>query len=81
MALTVDGIPGQEFETLEGRTLFDDYFIAAINGLSVSAVSDSRNMNLDDIEGFPNILAAFALEITKAALKKREEYFSEKEKA
>jgi hypothetical protein len=74
-------LTGHKFETLEGRTLFDDYFLASVNGLSISAVSDSRNMSHDDIEDLPNILVNFAFEITKAALKKREEYFSEKEEA
>jgi hypothetical protein len=74
-------LTGQKFETLEGRTLFDDYFLASVNGLSISAVSDSRNISPDDVEDFPNILVNFAFAITKAALKKREEYFSKKEKA
>jgi hypothetical protein len=74
-------VNGESLELKAGRDLFDDYFVAAINGLSISALSGSGNIKLDDIEDLPNILVHFAFEITRAALKKRKEYFSEKERA
>lgn len=59
-------------ETLEGRTLFDDYFLAVLQGVSTSAASSVP----EDVEDIPDMLVNFSYEVATIAIKKREEYFS-----
>jgi hypothetical protein len=66
-------IPCLKHEFLEGRTLFDDYFLAVLHGVSTSAASSAP----EDIEDIPDMLASFSYEVATLAIKKREEYFSE----
>jgi hypothetical protein len=57
-------------EYKEGQNLFDDYFKAALRGVSTVAACTIAG----DV---PMKAAGFAMEIAKEAMKKREEYFSE----
>jgi hypothetical protein len=54
-----------------GKTLFDEYFIAAIQGLSVS-LSGVEGINPDDVN--LDRFVSFAFNIATAAVKKRNEY-------
>jgi hypothetical protein len=67
-----DEIPCLKYESLEGRTLFDDYFLAVLQGVSTSAASSAP----EDIEDIPDMLVNFSYEVATVAMKKREEYFS-----
>jgi hypothetical protein len=70
-------LAGQKFETLEGRTLFDDYFLAALAG--VSAIFRSDGLNQSEVEEFfPDVVITCAFDVANAAMKKREEYFAGK---
>jgi hypothetical protein len=61
--------------TLEGRTLFDDYFIAAITG--ISTIFGASGLTEDQVASlFPNVVITCAYDVAKAAMKKREEHFS-----
>jgi hypothetical protein len=64
---------GIKVETLEGRTLFDDYFLAVLQGVSTSAVSPAPEVRFEEI---PAMLVNFSYEVATAAMKKREEYFA-----
>jgi hypothetical protein len=68
-------IPGQKYEILEGRTLFDDYFLAVLHGISIDVGSHIQNIR--DIEIISDSMVNFSYEVVEAAMKKREEYFSE----
>jgi hypothetical protein len=61
--------------TLEGRTLFDDYFIGAITG--ISTIFGASGLTEDQVASlFPDVVITCAYDVAKAAMKKREEYFS-----
>jgi hypothetical protein len=71
-------IPCLKCETLEGRTIFDDYFLVVLQGVStVSACPAPKWIKYEEI---PDAIVNFSYEIARAALKKREEYFSEENK-
>jgi hypothetical protein len=70
-------LAGQKFKTLEGRTLFDDYFLAALTG--VSTIFGTNGLTQEDVEElFPDLVITCAFDVAKAAMKKREEYFAGK---
>ncbi|MDR1046634.1 MAG: hypothetical protein LBL64_02585 [Treponema sp.] len=64
-------------EVADSRTLFDDYFLAAL--ASVSAIFSSDGLTQSEVEELlPDVVVACAFDITEAAMKKREEYFAGK---
>jgi len=54
------------------RTLFDDYFLAVLQGVSTAAAASAPGGSIYD--EVPEILVSFSFDVAKAALKKREEY-------
>jgi hypothetical protein len=61
-------------EVLEGRTIFDDYFLAVLEGVSGAAACPvPKGIGYEEI---PEALVNFAYEVVKAAMRKREEHFS-----
>jgi hypothetical protein len=72
-------LAGQKFQTLEGRTLFDDYFLAALTG--ISTILGASGLTQQEVEElFPDVVITCAFDVAKVAMKKREEYFSEAKK-
>jgi hypothetical protein len=57
-----------------GRTLFDDYFLAVLQGVSTAAAAPDPDGSIYD--EIPEILVSFSFDVAKAAIKKREEYFT-----
>jgi hypothetical protein len=60
-----------------GRALFDDYFLAALAG--VSTIFGANGLTQSEVdELFPDVVITCAFDVAKAAMKKREEYFAGK---
>jgi hypothetical protein len=59
----------------KNKTLFDDYFIVAITG--VSTIFGSSSLTYEQVASlFHDEVIACAYDVATAAMKKREEYFS-----
>jgi hypothetical protein len=74
------GFKWESLELKDGRTLFDDYFIAALQGASTIAASSAFVNNIEDIPNILDILVNFSYEAAALAMEKREEYFSGEKK-
>lgn len=61
----------------DGRTLFDDYFLAALAG--VSTIFGANGLTQSEVDKlFPDVVITCAFDVAKAAMKKCEEYFARK---
>jgi len=69
-----------ENKILEGRTLFDDYFLAAVQGAATTFAQINSNLSDADILELPRTLGDCAYDLAVEAMKKRNEYLSSKEK-
>jgi hypothetical protein len=60
-------------ESLKGRTLFDDYFLALLSGVSV-VMAHSHDQVVDDIQALPNQIINLSFDMAVAAVNIRNEY-------
>jgi hypothetical protein len=72
---------GKKVETLEGRTLFDDYFLAAIQGISTAFAHINTEMSVEEYKELPGVFTKCAYDMAIVALEKRADHFAEERKA